>query len=162
MLTFLFPAISFNQFATQSQWIADVIHQHRSIKQLPFHHKIMRYLDYQNDMAVMLAQFNQQTRSILGWISSWVPYTDAFNSRKSVSIALTKSMKLHHEIQLGYCQHVREKAKKQLHTMNIQSMLKQREKVQLAQKKSPMIINDAMNPIPCQLTTEKRLRFTNP
>lgn len=162
MLTFLFPAISFNQFAAQSQWVADVIYRHRTIKQWPFHQKIIRYLDYQNDMAMMLAQFNQQTKSVIGWVSSWIPYTDAFNSRKSVSIALTKAMKLYHEIQLGYCQYAREQAKKQLYTMNVQAMLKQREKVQLEQKKSHMIINDAMNHIPCQLTTEKRLQFINP
>lgn len=123
MLSFLFPRLRFNRFAYQAQKVVDFIYQHQPIKQWPFHQKLMRYLDYQNDMADMLVNFNQKTSTVGGWLSSWFPHTSAYASRRSLSIALSEARDLYHQINMDYYRHVNNEIKKQLYTPSIKSRL---------------------------------------
>ncbi|MFZ2316073.1 MAG: hypothetical protein WAW86_10520 [Gammaproteobacteria bacterium] len=123
MFSFFFPSIRFNHFAYQAEKIADFIFEHQPIKQWPFHPKLLRYLDYRSDMAEMLVHFNQQTSTAFGWISSWIPFTNAYASRQSISIALSMAKDLYNQINTDYCRHINDVMKKQLYTPSINSML---------------------------------------
>lgn len=103
--------------------MADFIFQHQPTKQWPFHQKLSRYLDYRSDMAEMLVHFNQQTSTVFGWVSSWIPFTNAYASRQSIAIALSTAEDLYHQINIDYCRHINDVMKKQLYTPSIKSKL---------------------------------------
>ncbi len=123
MLSFLFPRLRFNYFAYQAQKVADFIFKHQPIKQWPFHQKLIQYLDYQNDMAEKLVNLNQQTSTVFGWLSSWIPFTNAYASRKAIAVSLSAARELYHQINMDYYRHVNNEMKKQLYTPSIKAML---------------------------------------
>lgn len=140
MLSFLFPNLRFNSFAYQASKVADFIFKHQPIKQWPFHQKLIHYLDYQSDMAERLVNFNQQTSTVFGWLSSWIPFTHAYTSRQSIAVSLSAARDLYHEINIDYCRHVNNEIKKQHYTPSIKSMLQTGKTHQL--RPQSLAIND--------------------
>lgn len=123
MLSFLFPHLRFNRFAYQAQKVVDFVFKHQPIKQWSFHQKIIRYLDYQSDMAEKLVDFSLKTSTVFGWLSSWIPSTHAYASRQSIAGSLSAARDLYHQINIEYYRHVNNEMKKQLYTPSIKSML---------------------------------------
>lgn len=107
MFAYLHLSAHFSDFTKQAEWISDILYKHNfETQKLPIHNALMEYLKCRESIAIKLLKYENQTRSITGWMKSFVPGTASFHARKEIGKDLLITKQLYLKITAGYCAHI--------------------------------------------------------